>query len=50
MTGRAFLRTMCVVRNLVIAATVAIGALRIMWRALNSADRLGSVEEWTADE
>jgi hypothetical protein len=50
MTRPPVLRIMCVMRNLVIAATVAMGALRIMWRAINPADPLGSGEEWTADE
>jgi hypothetical protein len=50
MTRPALLRNMCVMRNLVIAATVAMGALRIMWRALSPSDPLGSGEEWTADE
>ena len=50
MTHPALLRIMCVMRNLVIAATVAMGALRIMWRAINPADPLGYGEEWTADE
>ena len=50
MTRSAFLRTMCVMRTVVIVATVAMGALRIMWRAISAADPLGSGEEWTADE
>jgi hypothetical protein len=33
-----------------IVATVAMGALRIVWRALSASDHLGSGEEWTADE
>lgn len=37
-------------RNLVIVATVAMGALRIIWRVLSPADPLGSGEDWTADE
>jgi len=36
--------------TVVIVATVAIGALRIMWRAISPSDPLGSGEEWTADE
>ena len=50
MTQAALHETMCVMRTAVIVATVAIGALRIMWRALSPADPLGSGEEWTADE
>jgi hypothetical protein len=50
MTPPALLRNMYVMRNLVIVATVAMGALRIMWRALSPSDPLGSEEEWTADE
>ena len=37
-------------RKLVIVATVAMGALRIMWRALSPSDPLSSGEEWTDDE
>jgi hypothetical protein len=36
-------------RVVVIVATVAIGAVRIMWRAL-SPPRIDLPEEWTADE
>jgi hypothetical protein len=50
MTQPVHLRSMRVMRNLVIAATVAMGALRIMWRALSPSDPLGSGEEWIADE
>jgi hypothetical protein len=42
--------TMAGMRTVVIVATLSIGALRIMWRALSPADVLGSGEEWTADE
>jgi hypothetical protein len=42
--------TMSSMRTVVIVATVAMDALRIMWRAFNSADALGSAEKWTADE
>jgi hypothetical protein len=41
---------MAVMRTVVIVATVAMGALRIMWRAFSPSDALGSGEEWTADE
>jgi hypothetical protein len=41
---------MCRMQTVVILATVAMGALRIMWRTLSPADPLGSGEEWTADE
>jgi len=37
-------------RTVVIVATVAMGALRIIWRAISPNDPLGSGEEWTADE
>jgi hypothetical protein len=37
-------------RAVVILATISFGALRVMWRALNPADPLGSGPEWTADE
>lgn len=49
MTQLTVLRTICVMRTVVIVATVAMGALRIMWRALRL-DPIGSGEEWTADE
>jgi len=38
------------VRTLVIVATVALGAVRMAWRAVNRAGRPGSPAEWTADE
>jgi len=44
------LRRMGAMRTVVIVATVAMAALRIVWRAFNPADPLGSGEEWTADE
>lgn len=37
-------------RTLVIMATVAIGAVHIMWRAFNPAKRMELATEWTADE
>jgi hypothetical protein len=37
-------------RTVVIVATVAMGALRMMWRVISPSDPLGSGEEWTADE
>ena len=37
-------------RTVLIVATVAMGALRIVWRAFSPSDPLGSGEEWTADE
>jgi hypothetical protein len=37
-------------RTVVILATLSFGALRVMWRAINPFDRLGSRQEWTADE
>jgi hypothetical protein len=44
------LGTLSGMRTVVNVATVAMGALRIMWRALSPSDPLGSGEEWTADE
>jgi hypothetical protein len=38
------------VRTMVILATVAIGALRLMLRALGPAQPFESATEWTADE
>jgi hypothetical protein len=37
-------------RTVVILATVAMGALRLMWRVLSPPDAPGFVTEWTADE
>jgi hypothetical protein len=37
-------------RTMVILATVAIGAMRLVWRALGPAQPLESATEWTADE
>jgi hypothetical protein len=37
-------------RTVVILATLSFGALRVMWRAINPTDPLGSGLEWTADE
>jgi hypothetical protein len=37
-------------RTVVIVATVAIGAIRIMWRALTPAAPIEFATEWTADE
>ena len=50
MTQPTVLGTMASIRTVLIVATLSIGALRIMWRALSPADPLGSGEEWTADE
>ena len=50
MTQPAPLETMCVMRVVLIVATVAMGALRIMWRAMSPSDPLRSGEEWFADE
>jgi hypothetical protein len=50
MTRRRRLRRMAGMRAVVILATISFGALRVMWRALNPADPLGSGPEWTADE
>lgn len=50
MTRSASRWTMRVMRTVLIVAIVAMGALRIMWRAVSAADPLGSGEEWTADE
>lgn len=50
MTQPTVLGTLSGMRTVVIVATVAMGALRIMWRALSPSDPLGSGEEWTADE
>jgi hypothetical protein len=37
-------------RTLVIVATVAVGAVQIMWRAFNPSRPIESATEWTADE
>ena len=37
-------------RTVVILATLSIGAIRIMWRALSPAEQHSSPAEWTADE
>jgi hypothetical protein len=37
-------------RTIVILATVAIGAMRLMLRALGPAQPLETATEWTADE
>jgi hypothetical protein len=50
MTPRGPLRRMARMRTVVILATLSFGALRVMWRAINPSDRLGSRQEWTADE
>jgi hypothetical protein len=50
MTQPAQPERMCVMRTMLIVATVAMAALRIMWHAFSPSDPLGSGEEWTADE
>lgn len=50
MTQPPRLRRMHRMRTLVIMATVAIGAVHIMWRAFNPAKRMELATEWTADE
>jgi hypothetical protein len=50
MTQQQLLRTMCVMRTVLIVATLSMGALRIMWRVFSASDPLGFGEEWTADE
>jgi hypothetical protein len=42
--------TMIGMRNVVILAMVAIGAVRIMWRVLGPAEQHASAMEWTAGE
>ncbi len=37
-------------RNVVILAMVAIGAVRIMWRVLSPAEQSAFAMEWAADE
>jgi hypothetical protein len=37
-------------RTMIIVATVALGAMRLVLRALGPAPRLGRATEWTADE
>jgi hypothetical protein len=37
-------------RTVVSLATLSFGALRVMWRAFNPADPIGSGQEWTAYE
>jgi hypothetical protein len=37
-------------RTMIILATVAFGAMRLMLRALSPAQRLELASEWTADE
>jgi hypothetical protein len=43
-------REVSALRTLVILATVAIGAMRLMLRAIGPAQPLESAAEWTADE
>ena len=50
MTRAQVLTRMSSMRTVWIAAIVAMGALRIMWRALNPADSLAFKEERIADE
>jgi hypothetical protein len=50
MTHPRQVRRMTAMRTVVILATLSFGAFRVMWRALNPADPLGSGPEWTADE
>ena len=42
--------TMSSMRNMVLLAMVAIGAVRIMWRVLSPADQRAFAMEWAADE
>jgi len=37
-------------RTLVIVATVAVGAVQIVWRAFNPSKPIDPAIEWTADE
>ena len=37
-------------RTLVIVATVAVGAVQIVWRAFNPSKPIEYATEWTADE
>jgi hypothetical protein len=49
MTPACRFATMSSMRTVLIVATVAIGAVRIMWRAF-SPPRIALPEEWAADE